>query len=139
MALAGILGSSSAWSQTTGGPTRAEYIAQADPICKAVFSKPLPHKGRTANQRAANGFAAVARHIRKMANQLDSIPKPAADSVQLNSWIAALRRFSARSAQLSKALRGGKQKRIHRALGRLNKAQKQRLTASRGYGFNVCR
>ena len=116
-----------AGAQTAQDPAREAYIAEADPICKAAFSK------------RSRSWGAVGRNIGRMARKLDRIPKPPADAERLERWTDALRRFGRLSMRLGGALQREKPGPIRKAVKRLNDAQDDRLDESRGYGFEVCR
>ncbi len=139
--------------------TRAEYIAQVDPICQS-FQAPLTgafnayHRAfKAMNKNAKSGsFKAFVRSIKRTARTLNSVaqlhagligqigavPPPTADAAIVAAWLDALRReqsyeVAARSALLQFRF-GPFFKRLNQADGAVNDAS----TAIAGYGFAVC-
>jgi hypothetical protein len=122
------------------GPTRADYIAQADPICQATFKQKLPQpKDRHDVKGYARLFSAMGHRIEAMTDRLDRIPKPVADEFGLGNWLKSLHSWARASSQAGGALRHRNVRRYKVALRKLNRAQKVRLNASETFGFQVCR
>jgi hypothetical protein len=122
------------------GPTRADYIAQADPICEATFKAALPEpKGRNDVKGYARLFSTMGHRIDSMAGRLDRIPKPVADEFGLGNWLKSLHSWGHASSQAGAALRHRNLRAYKAALRKLNRAQKIRLRGSETFGFQICR
>jgi hypothetical protein len=119
-------------------PTHEQYIAQADSICKAAFRKRLPRGHGSRLHKLARPFAAISRLIGGMADKLDRLVEPPDDAHRLTRWLRALHQFSKGAAGVSRGARHENEAQVRHALGVLNRAQKHRLAASRGYGFHSC-
>jgi hypothetical protein len=122
------------------GPTRADYIAQADPICEATFKQKLPQpKDRHDFKGYARLFSTMGHRIEAMTDRLDRIPKPVADEFGLGNWLKSLHSWAHASSQAGGALQHREVRRYKVALRKLNRAQKVRLNASETFGFQICR
>ena len=124
--LAIALAFTAAPSTAGAASTRAEYIAQVDPICQS-FVAPLTgafssyHKAfKSLNKHAKSGsLKSFIRSIKKTARTLDAVaqlhlsmtaqisavPPPAADSATINAWTTALGQEQANEVGAATALR----------------------------------
>jgi hypothetical protein len=141
-ALAGAIGLLSliAARALAEGPTRADYIAQADPICRTAFKEKLPQpKDRHDVKGYGRLFSTMGHRIEAMTDRLDRVPKPVADEFGLGNWLKSLHSWAGASSSAGSALRHRNIRGYKAALRKLNRAQKIRLNASATFGFQVCR
>jgi hypothetical protein len=139
--------------------TRAEYIAQVDPICQTYVApvtnafKAYHRAFKTMNRRAKSGpVKAFLKSIRRTAStltnvaqvhlsmlqQIAAVAPPSADSATINAWSTALGQEQANEVAAVTALRqfrfGVFFKRLNQADAAVNAAG----TAISGFGFTVC-
>jgi hypothetical protein len=157
--LAIALAFAAAPSTAGAASTRAEYIAQVDPICQSYVG-PITnafnayHRAfKSMNRKAKSGtFKAFLRSIRRTANtlsavaqlhlsmtaQISGVPPVAADAATINAWLTALGQEQSNEVAAVTALR---QLRFGPFLKRLNQADaavNAATTAISGFGFAVC-
>jgi hypothetical protein len=139
--------------------SRAQYIAQVDPICQS-FVAPVTnafgayHRAfKTMNRKAKTGpLKAFLKSIRRTARTLDvvaqthlsmlqqiaTVAPPAADLGQVSAWTGALGQEQANEVSATTALRqlkfGAFFKRLNQADAAVNAADQ----AIAGFGFTVC-
>jgi hypothetical protein len=128
------------FAQSAPAPTRADYIAQADPICDKTFSSALP---KPKSKRDLRGFIklydALGKRMVAMAGRLAEVPKPTADVTGLTNWITALQGVGRGSSKAAAGLRHRSLRGFKAGLSQMNRAQKIRLANSKSFGFKVCR
>jgi hypothetical protein len=146
-------------STASAASTRAEYIAQVDPICQS-FVAPLTgaftayHRAfKTLNKTAKSGTVkAFLRSIRRTARTLDAVaqlhlsmlqqiaavPPPSSDLAQLNAWTTALGQEQANEVAAATALRHFKFGAFFKRLDQADAAVNAATNAITGYGFAVC-
>jgi hypothetical protein len=142
-----------------GAATRAEYIAQVDPICQS-FAGPLGdawrafHRNFKRTTRAARkgdlkalvrGTKREARSLNQLAatrtsmiDQIAVVPPPEADAGTIAIWLNHLRRevaFERSAASATLNLQFGK---YFKKLRQADKAEKAGMQAIAGFGFQVC-
>jgi hypothetical protein len=128
----------------SAAPTRAEYIAQADPICQATmdaerraigsgFLAPLRHgRLKVAGRKLRREFAAFAPGV----EQLAALEPPAADAQLIASWVQDLRAQVPLGNRVANTLIKGRfPAKLLARLGKLNQTT-QGLVA--GFGFQSC-
>jgi hypothetical protein len=155
IALALAAGPSSAGAAST----RAEYIAQVDPICQS-FVAPITgafssyHKAfKALNKHAKSGsIKSFIRSIKRTARTLDAVaqlhlsltaqvsavPPPAADVATINAWTTALGQEQANEVAAANALRRLKFGAFFKRLDQADSAVNAATNAIAGYGFTVC-
>jgi hypothetical protein len=143
--------------------TRAEYIAQVDPMCQSFvgpqsnalssFINNTKRLGRVARAAVKSGkFQAFLRQMRRTAgalsgyaqihasltDQIVAVPPPAGDAGTVGTWVNARRQAEgvARSAAL--ALSQFKFKVFLKRLDQSDAAESAGLNAISGMGFQVC-
>jgi hypothetical protein len=132
-------------SQALAQPTRAIYIAQADPVCissaqaesgPASGALTALHKGR---------FKAAARGLRRASvifsagvDQLAVLERPPADASLLGTWIDSLRAQVPVVNSFARALTRGQVKRIRRSASQLIIAEDNSAALVGDYGFLAC-
>jgi hypothetical protein len=139
--------------------TRAEYIAQVDPICQSfvgpltnafgAYHKNFKRLNRAAKfgpvkafvksaRRTARSLNAVAGLHASMIGQIAAVPPVPADAAIVNAWLSALRaEQSAEAAAVTALLHfriGAFFNQLNAADGDVNAAQQ----AVQGFGFAVC-
>ena len=141
LAVAGCIGASAAGA----APTREEYIAQVDPICKQAsrdlhriltdFQQAL-EKGKP--KRAARFLRRAARRFDKSIDAVEAVEPPAEDVALIAQFVALLRKDAEIARKRAGALedrRAGAYKRLTRK-GFANFREIQELME--GYGFHYC-
>lgn len=126
-------------------PTRDEYVAQLNGICKQT-QKPLKRNQR-AEQRAINQEqwskasrieARTDRAFARLLQKLAPIPRPAGDEALIGKWLDA-QRFQLRAdRKFGGALATGNVHRILGALHRAVKADQASESIIAGYGIDAC-
>jgi hypothetical protein len=146
-------------SSAGAASTRAEYIAQVDPICQ-TFVAPVTnafkayHRAfKAMNKRAKSGTAkAFLRSIRRTANTLSTVAQvhlsmiqqivgvapPTADGATINAWTTALGQEQANEVGAATALRQLKFGTFFKRLNQADAAVNAADAAIAGYGFTVC-
>jgi hypothetical protein len=126
-------------------PTRPEYVAQLEQICKP---------GTEATQRAVKGTRADVRaeRLRRAAGKVDKarrifagtvrsisrVTRPAADEATLDRWFAALQRETAALSRTAAALRAEDVPRFQRVWADfIHEGNKANIVVV-SFGFNYC-
>ena len=141
--------------------TRAEYLAQVDPICQSfVGPENVAFRGYVRNSKRWNHLAAkgtlkawldATRRTSKslsqfvqidvsMLDQIAAVPPPAADAGVIGSWLNARRQADAFSASAAAALNRPVPQ-IDKYFKRVDQANRSVDAAGRaieGFGFQVC-
>jgi hypothetical protein len=93
-------------------PTRAEYVAQVEPICKANTDankrilKNVREKARNDKMKEAGAqFIHAAAAFGSTVNKLAAVPRPPADDARLLRWFDQLRIVQTNLRKLGKALK----------------------------------
>jgi hypothetical protein len=128
-----------------GAETRAEYVAQVEPICQAntdanrTILKNVQKKIRRQQFKpAGKQFSRAAAAFKKTVNQVDSVPKPVADAPVLTTWIAHLRKAQGMLARIGALVQ---KKKAFKAQGIVVKLSRHSITTNNtvaGFGFNSC-
>jgi hypothetical protein len=129
--------------------TRAEYVAQADPICKASgdqIDKRLPglikriakRPNITPSVAFAYGLALGGKIFAQETNQLAAIAPPPGDEAAVSGWLDGRRTYK---RQVDRAVAAGKHNKKKPMLRRFKQAvtavsQANQLVAS--FGFQYC-
>jgi hypothetical protein len=126
--------------------TRAEYIAQVDPICHATieaqrqaagprgFVSPLNHGHyKTAGRSMRRVFAAFGPGVEQVA----AIAPPAADAQLVGTWVQDLRAQVPLGNRVAGLLIHNRLPR--KLLGRLGKLNRSTRAIVAGFGFQSCR
>jgi hypothetical protein len=146
-------------STASAASTRAEYIAQVDPICTS-YAAPLGnafkayHKNfKALNHNAKSGtFKAFLRSLRRtasslvtigglhanMINQIAAVPPAPGDEGTITSWLNALRLEQSSEVGAASALRRGKFGQFFNKLDQADGAVNAADNAIRGFGFTAC-
>jgi hypothetical protein len=139
--------------------TRAEYIAQVDPICQSFvgpagdatgsFNRNLKRLFRLAksgtlkafirqNSRTARSLNRLAQILTSMTDQIVAVPPPDADAGTIGTWLDHRRQADAFAMSAASALKKLNAKRFFRQLDRAGKADQAAVRTISGFGFQVC-
>ena len=139
--------------------TRAEYVAQVDPICQSYKGAELNdakafHRNyklwvRTArngtvkafvrqNHRLAQSLFAWDRLHSSMTEQIAAIPAVPADATVIDTWLNDRRQSDAFADAAASALSKLRIRSFFRLTGRADKVEQAGIQAISGFGFQVC-
>jgi hypothetical protein len=128
-----------------GADTRAEYIAQVDPICKRADKRifPLAKQAFGAWDRgelgkAGRGFSRVARVFGASIAKVAAVPPPVADQALIGDWLDLERRDVALTAGIGAALRQGKEGKARKLVKKSIAIEKPIDRLVGDYGFKEC-
>ena len=148
------------WAVPAGAAsTRAEYIAQVDPMCAASVGpendaaqrviKNLRRLGSVANSGKAKGFVKQTRRTAgsitqlatidsNLTDQISAVPPPSADAGTIASWLSGRRQSDASLNSAATALRQYKFRVFLKRLKQAGAADSAAKAAVSGFGFQVC-
>lgn len=153
LALGVSIGSTSA----SAASTRAEYVAQVDPICQTyvapvqsafvTYQRSMKRLNRTAKsgtfrafarstRRVASSLGAIAQLHQTMIDQIAAVPAPPDPAI--GTWLGYLRQEQGLEAAASTAVAGFRFVPFFRLLRQADRAMSAARTASAGLGFQVC-
>ena len=127
-------------------PTRAEYAAAVEPICKRnsdANSRILKGvKGQVKSGKlalAGRRFVRAAAALGKAVRQIAGVPRPATDEAKLKRWVGYLQKEQSYLQQIGRYLKVGKKgKAQHEAVG-LSRNNSRANNTVVGFGFRECR
>jgi hypothetical protein len=127
-------------------PTRAEYVAEVDPICEknTNSNKPILKNARQSvnarNLQAAGAdFARVAANFGKALKSIEAVPRPTEDSARLEKWFGFLKTVQTNLSKVGKALKEeDKVKAAHEKI-RAERSSNAANNVSFVFGFRSCR
>ncbi len=127
-------------------PTRAEYVAEVDPICAKNTSSNKPilkaarHKVNAKKLPAAGtNFFRVSANFGKALKAIEAVPRPAEDSTRLEKWFGFLKTVKRNLAKVGKALKEeNKVKAAHEKI-RAERSSNAANNVSFVFGFSSCR
>jgi hypothetical protein len=126
-------------------PTRAEYVAQVDPICKAntdenkrilqgASEKVNAGKLAQAGRQFTNASAAFGKSVR----EIKAVPRPPEDSPRLEKWFGFLKIVQTNLGKVGKALKeGNKVRAVHEKI-RAERSSNAANNVSFVFGFRYC-
>jgi len=139
--------------------TRAEYVAQVDPICQAsagplssgfatyqaAFRRAV-RSARKGNIKAfiraaratANSLIGLSQIHANLANQIQPVQPVATDAAAVSSWLNALRQEGGFEAAAASALQHAKIRVFFSNLNQADTALAAGKSAIAGFGFHVC-
>jgi hypothetical protein len=95
-------------------PTRDEYRAQVEPICKAntkanerIFAGVRRQVKEGKLKAAAGQFAKAARALKTALNEIRSVPQPTADQARLSRWLGYVKAEVELFERVARKLRSG--------------------------------
>ncbi len=127
-------------------PTRDEFVARVEPICKAnTEANARIFKGAKAEVKAGKLKQAAGRFTRavvafdKTIKQVKAIPQPAEDKVKLGKWIGYLEGESSLLGKVGKALAKERKIEAQTYSVRLNNNSNRANNTVLDFGFDYCR
>lgn len=141
LALAGTLSAAAA-----AEPTRDEYVARAEPICKRnteanrrIFAGAKEEVKAGKLKLASKHFARARTALEKTVRQLKAVPEPGADAARLEKWLGYLEMEGAYLGRIGKALAAGQKGKAQTLSVRLNRNSNLANNAVLAFGFRYCR
>lgn len=126
-------------------PTRTEYVAQLEQLCKpgsdATARAVRGMRGDVHAERfavAAGKFARAQRIFGKTVSSISTVPRPVADAATLKRWFAALGKEEVYLGQIVKALRADDLAKFERVSGDFIHEGNRANNAVVSFGFNYC-
>ena len=127
-------------------PTRDEYRAQVEPICKAntranerIFAGVRRQVKEGRLRTAAGQFSKAAKALKTALNEIRAVPQPTADQARLSRWLGYVKAEVELFERVAKKLRSGDKVGAQTLVVRLthtaNLANNQVLV----FEFNYCR
>jgi hypothetical protein len=142
-----------------GAATRAEYIAQVDPICQSfvgptvqagtAYSKDYKEWSRRLSHGTLKGWVRqtgrTARSLGRfnqlhasLTEQIAAVSAPAADAGAVSTWLADRRQADLFSESAASAFSRFKFGKFHKKIGQANAADGAGVDAIAALGFQVC-
>lgn len=127
-------------------PTRDEYVAAVEPICKAnteANSRILKGVETQVKQGAlvpaGKRFIRAATALGKSVRQIAAEPKPLADAAKLDKWIGYLKQEKTLLQKIGKALKAKNRFQAQQYAVKLNKNNNKANNTVISFGFDHCR
>lgn len=127
-------------------PTREEYVAKVEPICKAnteANSRILKGvKGQVQQDKlvpAGKRFIRAAGALGKAVNQIASVPQPSADAAKLTKWVGYLRSEKSFLQRIGQALKANNKFKAQKLAVDLNRNNNKANNTVISFGFDECR
>jgi hypothetical protein len=125
--------------------TRAEYIAQVDPICEAsnqgltrlwkrFVRADKQHKLHT----AGNALATIATNLVSSDAKLQAIPPPPGDEARVSQWLGMFDQIAHNYKISASAYRLGTYKRVSRLIDRSDRLNRNADSLMADFPFQVC-
>ncbi len=131
---------------TGANPTRDEYAAAVDPICRRnseANSRILKGvKGQVKGGQlvpAGKRFVRAAAALGKAVRQIAAVPQPSADKAKLGKWIGYLKREQVYLQKIGRYLKAGKKGEAQHEAVQLNSNNSHANNTVVGFGFRDCR
>lgn len=128
------------------GPTRGDYVAALEPICRANSNANARIlKGVKAQVRRDQLGIAGARFVRasialgRSVKQMSRVPRPSADAQRLQRWFTYLKREQLYLLRIGKALRAGNKFFAQKQAVKLNQNNNRANNVVIAFGFRECR
>jgi hypothetical protein len=139
--------------------TRAEYVAQVDPICQSfvaptvqalkAYNKNYKEWTRRLTKGSLKGWirqtARTARSLHRfnqqhasLTEQIATVPPPAEDAVSVGTWLNDRKQADAFSEAAARAFARFKFAQFHKKIAQANAADAAGIRAIAGFGFQVC-
>jgi len=127
-------------------PTRADYVAQVEPICQANTDankrilKNVRQKARNGKLKEAGAqFIHAAAAFGSTVNKLAAVPRPPADDARLLKWFAQLRIVQTKLRMLGKALKAEDEILAAHETIRVERASNAANNVGFAFEFKACR
>jgi hypothetical protein len=144
-------GSSSQSSSTSSGPTRSQFIAEANAICKSTAKQTAPLINQIANAgvslvagsaTSAHQAATVVRRLRTIAAsslaQLRALAQPRGDHAAIQRMLTPLAGVVDTIGTAGDALSHGQAAQALGSLSGLQSVAQQLASAAKAYGLHAC-
>jgi hypothetical protein len=145
-------------STAAAASTRAEYVAQVDPICHAAHVKEkaaahrfkkrahqLVRRGMDPDHPSAAGIRAVVRFYglviriqRSLNTDIANVAPAPGDETLISRWLQIRSKVPPRLQQFLRTFSEGKQHKARRAISRAFKADFQAYSLMQDFGFKYC-
>jgi predicted lipoprotein len=129
-----------------GEPTREEYVAAVEPICKAnIEANSRILKGVKTQVKqgdlvpAGRRFLRAATALGRSVRQIAAEPKPGADAAKLDKWIGYLKQEKTFLQKIGKALKAKNRFQAQQYAVKLNKNNNRANNTVISFGFDHCR
>jgi hypothetical protein len=127
-------------------PTRAEYKADVEPICK-VNTKANENilagvEGKVKQgklKQAGRQFTRAATALKGTLRQLKAVPKPPADEARLTEWLQRVEKQQVLLKEIGQALIAEKRRRAETLSVKLVSGARNTNAIVVSFGFNYCR
>jgi hypothetical protein len=145
LALAACLAVSVPAAAIEASPTRDEYVAAVDPICKRnsdASSHILEGTERLVKQGrlvpAGKRFIRASAALGKAVGQIAAVPKPPPDTARLTRWIGLLKNEKAYLRKIGRYLKSAQKGRAYGQGRKLEHVNRKATAAIIGFGFHYC-
>jgi hypothetical protein len=138
-------------SSSSSAPTKAEYVAKADAICKAAGEKtaPLVTKLESSAGAIASGSATVAREVAPVLvklhevgasslSQLRALKEPTGEKAAIEKYLSPLTNVVAAAGQAASSLGAGQPSAAFGLLAQVESDAQQATSAAGAYGVAPC-
>jgi hypothetical protein len=126
-------------------PTRAEYVAQADPICREATRKSAPYFRKVGKLVREDRLVAAGRNLirgeriqLRAGRELAELEPPPADADRIERWLSLVQRGVRRAIRSGQWLTRGNLDRAARILERANRLFAKGRRQVRSIDFEVC-
>ena len=126
--------------------TRDEYVARAEPICKAnteankrIFAGAKEQVKAGKLKAASTHFKRAAGAFNKTIAQLGAVPEPPADEAKLTKWLSYLQIESSYLVKIGKALAAEDKGAAQTLSVRLNRNSNLANNTVLAFGFDYCK
>jgi hypothetical protein len=146
--VSGQTASTTTAAATTSTPTRAQFIAQADSVCRAAgqaterFRRQLIQAERESSTPRRRSFPPILRQLiaseRASVTKLRSLPEPAPDTTTITKWLTAASEAINDQSNLTDAFVNNERTAREAASQAANNAKALARSLAKGYGFKVC-
>jgi hypothetical protein len=127
-------------------PTRDEYVAAVEPICKrnseanSRILKGVKQQVKQDELAPAGGrFVRASSALGKTVRQIAAVPQPSADAAKLTTWIGYLKREQAYLRKIGGYLKAKNKYRAQKEAVELNRNNNKANNTVIGFGFKECR
>jgi len=133
-------------ASAAAAPTREEYKAQVEPICKAntkanerILSG-VRKQVKEGELKAAGGqFSKAAKALKKTLAELQAVPQPSADSARLTKWLGYVKSEAELFERVAKKLKSGDKVGAQAMVVRLTHTANQANNQVLAFEFSSCR
>jgi hypothetical protein len=132
-------------SEATEGPSRREYVAQLEKLCKpGADATQRAMKGARADVRenrigvATTKFEKATKIFARTVATISRSPRPAADTERLKKWFVYLKRQQQYLEEISRHLRKDQKIKAQRLIGRFIHNGNLANNVTLAFGFNYC-